>query len=45
MEQNWTEILEREYGDDPMAVQLIAELRTERKMPDEKIYSFLESFY
>lgn len=45
MEQNWTEILEREYGDDPMAVQLIKEFRDDLKMSDEKIYSFLESFY
>lgn len=45
MEQNWTELLEREYGDDPIAVQLIGEFRAEMQMPDEEIYQTLESFY
>lgn len=42
---NWTELLEREYGTDPMDIKLVTELRTERHMTDEEIYSFLESFY
>lgn len=42
---NWTELLEREYGTDEMAQQLIESYRTDSGMSDEEIYSFLESFY
>jgi len=41
---NYTELLEREYGQDPMAVRLIAQLRQDGDL-DERIYHFLESFY
>lgn len=42
---NWTELLEREYGNDQMDIKLVQELREERHMTDEEIYSLLESFY
>lgn len=44
-EINYTELLMREYGDDPMAMNLAEELRTELHDTDETIYHFLESFY
>ena len=40
-----TALLEREYGQDPMAVGLIQDFRTDLQMSDEEIYQFLESFY
>ena len=42
---DWTKKLEEEYGQDEMAMGLISEFRTDLKMTDEEIYSFLESFY
>ena len=44
-EINYTELLMREYGDDPMAMDLAEEMRRERNRTDETIYHFLESFY
>jgi len=42
---NYTELLEREYGQDEMAVKLIADFRTDLNQSDKEIYQFLESFY
>ena len=41
---NWTELLEKEYGQDEVAVGLIRDLRTDGDS-DKTIYQFLESFY
>ena len=40
-----TALLEREYGQDPMAQDLIHLWRTDLKLSDEEIYQTLESFY
>ena len=45
MESNWTELLEKEYGDDPMAMDLAKELKADLGRTDKEIYQFLESFY
>ena len=44
-EINYTELLEREYGQDPMAVKLIKDFREDLHQTDKEIYQFLESFY
>lgn len=41
---NWTELLEREYGNDPVAQRIIQGQR-EKRHSDEEIYNLLESFY
>lgn len=42
---NWTELLEKEYGADPMAMDLVRHWREEYNETDEEIYQNLESFY
>lgn len=42
---NWTELLEKEYGQDEVAAVLIREFRTEDHKTDKEIYQILESFY
>ena len=44
-EINYTELLMREYGDDPMAMDMAQWHRQELGETDETIYHFLESFY
>jgi hypothetical protein len=41
---NYTELLEKEYGLDKMAMNL-AEVSRQNGHTDEEIYNFLESFY
>lgn len=40
-----TELLEREYGQDEMAMELVKEFREDLNMTDQEIYDFLESFF
>ena len=42
---NWTELLEKEYGADPMAMDLVRQWREEYNEPDDEIYQNLDSFY
>lgn len=44
-EQDYTALLERDYGQDPMAQSLIQELREDLKRTDKEIWELLESFY
>ena len=44
-EINYTELLMKEYGDDPMAMDLAEHWRQERNRTDKEIYETLESFY
>lgn len=45
MEPNYTELLEQEYGQDKVALDMIQWHRKELHETDKEIYEFLESFY
>lgn len=44
-EQDYTALLEKDYGSDPMAQDLIRQFRDDLGNSDKEIWEFLETFY
>ena len=44
MEPNWTELLEKEYGQEPER-SVVESMRKAKDLSDKEIYQILESFW